>query len=111
MLHDMSALDLIQHLQAADTEPTIDPAPTSDATEHEHLLIHSATTNDHISPADIRKVLSSVKHKPNKIPGKPNDIDINGSTYRKVNTHSTYHVSNHKHFHNSALLTAVQTAV
>jgi hypothetical protein len=50
--------------------------------------------SDNISPADIRKVLSSVKT-PHKIKEKESCVTIDGKKYRQCNMSKTYHVSNH----------------
>ena len=79
MLHDMTALDFFNSLH----ESTPDPAP--EITTHddaEHLLVNAVSSKQHISPADIRKVLSSVKGK-NPPPKLASDMEINGSIYRK----------------------------
>ena len=85
MLHDMSALDFFQNLH--ETTPETDTSAPHDSTDNQ-LLINAASSNQHIPPADICKVLSSAKTKLQPTPSSP-DMQINGSTYRKVNTHST----------------------
>ena len=59
MLHNMYALDLIQCLDASPDTPIDATEPTD--TDAPDLLINAASSNKHISPVDIRKVLSSSK--------------------------------------------------
>ena len=93
MMHDVSAMDLISYLQEnglQQNEEQLSTEPTNDNT----LLVYAASSKASISPADIRKVLSSPKN--NDTSNTHGEIDINGSKYRKVNTHCLYKVSEHK---------------
>ena len=100
MLHDMSALDFFQKFHHSTPEP--DGSAAHDPSDGQ-LLINASSSNKHISPADIRKVLSSAKNKMQTSTISP-DMQINGSTYRRINTHSTYHVSEHQQTHTSSLV-------
>ena len=69
------------------------------------ILVNSASSNGDISPADIRKVLSTVNNsKPNQSTKQQEEININGVKYRKVNKHVIYTVSEHKQDNNASLV-------
>ena len=70
--------------------------PNNDTDNHDPTtdkLVNSTTTNGDISPADIRKVLSSVNNSKSAESAKHQDeININGIKYRKVNEHIIYSI-------------------
>ena len=79
MLHDMTALDFFNSLH----DPTPDsPVDADNDDTGDQLLVNAASSKQHISPADIRKVLSSVKGKATSSP-LASDMTINGATYSK----------------------------
>ena len=93
-LHDMNS-----------NEPTSHPTNGDNHDPTEEFLINSTTTNSTISPADIRKVLSSVNNSKPADSIKPQDeISINGIKYRKANKHIIYTVSEHKQNSNASLV-------
>ena len=103
MLHDMSAVDFLSLLQETSSH---DPTHTdsSQDVEDKNILINAAASKASVSPADIRRVLSSQKNNNGMQDNNGGEIDINGSRYRKVNTHNLYTVSEHKHTHNASLV-------
>jgi hypothetical protein len=90
MLHEISAYDLLNSINET---PEV-PKPTEDAQDSNTLLAHATSIRQDMSPADIRKVLSSVKT-PHKTKEKESCVTIDGKKYRQCNMLKTYHVSNH----------------
>ena len=103
-LHDLSAADFLAQLQIPADNLAPDPVSQPTSSQPADILINSASSTPTISPADIRRVLSSAKaaSTPSSSSG---DITINGTTYtRKINTALTYRISEHKHSHNASLV-------
>ena len=106
-LHEISAYDFIEanihdlrlgsegDVDDADKEPeSHDDSPSEEAT----LLAH-ATKREELSPADLRRVLSSTAARnPRKPEGdRPNkEVIIDGKKFRQVNVARTYRVSAHE---------------
>jgi hypothetical protein len=106
MLNNISAFEFLNNID--DSFPT--PQPTDMITDPDTTLLANATSlhDTHISPADIRKVLSTTKtsNPPQKLKPTHNSVTvtIDGVKYRQCNTLLTYRVSEHKHKINSYLI-------
>jgi hypothetical protein len=106
MLHNISAFEFLNNID--DSFPP--PQPTDMITNPDTTLLANVTSlhDNHISPADIRKVLSTTKtsNPPQKLKPTPDSatVTIDGVKYRQCNTLLTYRVSEHKHKPNSSLI-------
>jgi hypothetical protein len=106
MIHNISAFEFLNNID--DSFPI--PQPTDMLTDPDATLLANATSlhDNHISPADIRKVLSTTNtsnppQKPKPTPDSAT-VTIDGVKYRQCNTLLTYRVSEHKHKTNSSLI-------
>ena len=101
----MSAADLLSYLQNDSPSEPEEQQHNSEDTFNNELLINAASSKNIISPVDIWKVLSSSKSKATSTGHHINgEIDSNGSRYRKVQTHRTYHISASKQSHDTSLV-------
>jgi hypothetical protein len=91
MLHEISAYDLLSSM--SETPPET-PGSNEDSQDSDTLLAHATSIRRDISPADICKVISSVKT-PHKTKEKESCVTIDGKKYRQCNMSQTYHVLNH----------------
>jgi hypothetical protein len=90
MLHEISAYDLLNSI--SETPPET-PDSNEDSQDSNTVLVHATSIRPDISPAEIRKVLSSVKT-PHKLKDKEEYVTIDGKKYRQCTMSKTYHVSN-----------------
>ena len=106
MLHNISTFEFLNNIDDSYlTTQSTDMTSDNDTT----LLANTNSLHDsHISPADIRKVLSTtnISNPTQKVKTPPGSatVTIDGLKYRQCNTIMTYRVSEHKHKSNSSLV-------
>ena len=99
MLHNISAFDFVDNIDNTHSSVQHTDVPQDDT--HNTLLANTTNLQDTISPADIRKVLSTTKSNNsspanNSVPLDNATRTIDGIKYRTCNTHKTYHVYVHQ---------------
>ena len=72
-----------------------DDGPNDTGTEDSTTLLSYATKRQEVSPADLRRVMSSTVTRPSEQSGRNDEITIDGQRYRQCNTHE-YLVSTHR---------------
>ena len=102
MLHDMSAIDLISCIQENQQQEDHGDTKEDDTPDNTILINAASSTANNISPADIRQVLAT-NHK-DTFKNNNEEIEFNGTKYRKVKMHCMYKVSEHKQSHNASLV-------